>query len=148
MFSKGTNKLETFLGINSHFKGELTIKGTLRVDGSVDGTLDADCVILGESATVKGGISAKKVIIGGKVEGTVSGRELVEIKARGKVLGDVFARKLAVIEGGEFNGKIEMNEAKDNVLDLEIKGREAEKNEKAVAASPGRHLAAVTSADP
>ena len=147
MFSEGKNKLETFLGMNSNFKGELNVKGTLRIDGSVDGKLEADCVILSESATVKGAICAKKVIIGGKVEGTVSARELVEIKSRGKVLGDVFTRKLAVIEGGEFNGKVEMKEAKDNVLELEGKGREAEKNEKAAVASLGRHLAPVTSAD-
>ncbi len=128
MFSKGTNKLETFLGMNSNFKGELNVKGTLRVDGTVDGQLDADYVILSESAMVKGAIRAKKVIIGGKVDGTVSAQELVEIKSKGKVLGDVFTQRLAVIEGGEFNGKVEMKKEESKVIELEIKGREAEKH--------------------
>lgn len=147
MFSKGTKKLETFLGMNSNFKGELNVKGTLRIDGSVDGQLDADYAILSESAMVKGAIRAKKVIIGGKVEGTVSAQELVEIKSKGKVLGDVFTQKLAIIEGGEFNGKVEMKKMEGNVLELERKGREAEKNEKAVLTGLGKHLAPVTAAD-
>ena len=119
MTSKETNKLETFLGMNSNFKGELSVKGTLRVDGTVDGQLEADYVILTESAMVKGAIRAKKVMIGGKVDGTVSAQELVEIKSKGKVLGDVFTQKLAIIEGGEFNGKVEMKKAEGKVIELE-----------------------------
>ena len=71
MFAKETDKLESFLGMNSNLKGELNIKGTLRVDGKVDGQLDADHVVLSESAVVKGEIKAKKIIIGGKIDGTV-----------------------------------------------------------------------------
>ena len=50
MFSKETDKLESFLGTKSRFKGELNVQGTLRVDCAVEGQLDADHVILSESA--------------------------------------------------------------------------------------------------
>ncbi len=127
MFDKETDKLESFLGSNSNFKGELNVKGTLRVDGTVDGQLEADHVILSESAMVKGTIKAKKIIIGGKMEGNVSAQELVEIKSKGEVLGDIFTRKLTIIEGGEVNGKIEMKKEESNVIELGLKGREAGK---------------------
>jgi cytoskeletal protein CcmA (bactofilin family) len=117
MFSKGTTRLETFLGTDSAFKGELNVKGTLRIDGSVEGRLGGEFVILSESARVKGEIRAKKVIIGGKVEGTVSAHELVEIRSKGKVLGDISTVKLAILEGGEFNGRVEMKTAEDGVLE-------------------------------
>ena len=39
MFSKDPEKMESFLGANSNFKGELNVKGTLRVDGRVEGRL-------------------------------------------------------------------------------------------------------------
>ncbi len=125
MFDKETDKLESVLGNNSNFKGELNVKGTLRVDGTVDGQLEADQVILTESAMVKGTIKAKKIIIGGKIEGNVSAQELVEIKSKGEVLGDIFTPKLAVIEGGEVNGKIEMKKEEGKVVELEFKGWEA-----------------------
>lgn len=38
MLAKETDKLESLLGVNSNFKGELNIKGTLRVDGKVEPT--------------------------------------------------------------------------------------------------------------
>jgi cytoskeletal protein CcmA (bactofilin family) len=90
MFSNETDKLGSLLGMNSNLKGELKVKGTLRVDGTVEGQLDADYVILSETAEVKGEIKAKKIIIGGKIDGNVRAQELVEIKSKGKVLGDVF----------------------------------------------------------
>lgn len=132
MFSKETDKLETFLGMNSSFKGELNVRGTLRVDGTVEGQLDADYVILSDSAEVKGEIKAKKILIGGKMDGNVRAQELVEIKSKGKVLGDIFTQKLAIIEGGEFNGKVEMKKAEmkkeeSKVIELELKGREVGK---------------------
>ena len=67
MFSNETDKLGSLLGLNSNLKGDLKVKGTLRVDGVVEGQLDADYVILSETAEVKGEIKAKKIIIGGKI---------------------------------------------------------------------------------
>ncbi len=124
MFAKETDKLESIVGSNSNFKGELKVEGTLRVDGAVDGQLEADNVILGGSAVVKGTIKAKRIIIGGKMEGNVSAQELVEIRSKGKVLGDILTQRLAVIEGGEINGKIEMKKEEGKVVELEFKGRE------------------------
>ena len=127
MFDKETDKLESFLGKNSNFKGELNVQGTLRVDGRVEGQLDADYLILSESAVVKGEIKAKRLIVGGTVEGSIRAQELVEIKSKGRVLGDIFTRKLAIIEGGEVNGKIEMTKEESNVVELEPREREARK---------------------
>jgi cytoskeletal protein CcmA (bactofilin family) len=124
MFSKETDKLETILGMNSSFKGELSVRGTLRIDGNVEGQVDADCVILSESAEVKGEIKVKKIIIGGKTDGNVRAQELVEIKSKGKVLGDIFTPKLTIIEGAEFNGRVEMKKEESKVIGLEFKGRE------------------------
>ena len=124
MFSKETDKLETFLGMNSSLKGELNVRGTLRIDGTVEGQLDSDYVILSETGEVKGEIKAKKILIGGKMDGNVRAQELVEIKSKGKVLGDIFTPKLAIIEGAELNGKVEMKKEESKVIELELKARE------------------------
>jgi len=121
MFSKDTEKRESLIGANTDFQGELNVKGTLRVDGQVDGRLNAECVILSETAVVKGEITAKKIIVGGKVEGNLRAQEILEIRAKGKVLGDIFTNKLSVMQGGEFNGKIEMKIDESKVLDFQSK---------------------------
>ena len=124
MFEKETDKLESFLGKNSLFKGDLNVQGTLRIDGRVEGQLDADYLVLSESAVVKGEVKAKRLIVGGTVDGSVDAQELVEIKSKGRVLGDLFTRKLSVLEGGEVNGKIEMKKEENKVVELDLRGRE------------------------
>ena len=121
MFSKNTEKLESFVGAQSHFKGDIKSKGTLRIDGMVDGNLEADWVILGEKASMKGNVSARGVIVGGKIEGNVAAKEILEIKSKGKVTGDISAPKLTVSEGGIFEGRSTMNREDSKVVELPVK---------------------------
>ncbi len=124
MFSKNSAKLESLIGTRTDFQGEFTVKGTLRVDGRVDGRVNADCVVLSETGFIKGEVIAQKIIVGGKIEGNLRAQEIVEIKATGKILGEIFTNKISVTEGGEFNGKIEMKTEGNKLLDLESLTRE------------------------
>ncbi len=125
MFSKEEHKLNSLFGPQSEFKGELAVKGLLRVDGSVTGKIQADQLILSETAEVQGDLLAKKIIVGGRVKGNLKASELVEIQSKGRVEGDVCTDKLLVVEGGEFNGRIEMNEEAPKVMDFGTKFPEA-----------------------
>ena len=124
MFSKTDGKLESLIGTQSEFQGDLNIKGTVRVDGRVKGQVNAECVILSESGLIIGDINAARIVIGGKVEGNVRAREIVEIKSKGKVLGEIFTPKFSITEGGEFNGKIEMKMEEVKVVEFEPKTSE------------------------
>jgi len=124
MFAKDMEKLKSFLGTQSELQGELKIKGILRLDGAVSGKIEADQVIVSETAMIRGEILAKRIIVGGKVEGTLKASELLEIGKKGKVQGEIFARKLIVMEGGEFSGQIAMSSDKTNILDFESKSQE------------------------
>jgi cytoskeletal protein CcmA (bactofilin family) len=123
MFSKDNEQLESFIGSGTEFQGELNVKGTLRVEGKLDGKVNAAFVILGETGVIKGEVSAKKIIIGGKIEGNLRIQEIVEIKATGKVLGDIFTKKISITEGAKVNGKIEMEVDENRVIDLSKGGR-------------------------
>jgi len=122
MFSKNTEKLESFIGVNSVFKGDIEIKGTLRVDGMMEGNVTADWVILGEKASLKGDIKARGIIVGGKVEGNLIAGEIVEIKAKGQISGDVSTNKFTIVEGGIFDGRSSMQKDKAKVLEFQTKG--------------------------
>jgi cytoskeletal protein CcmA (bactofilin family) len=122
MFSKDTETLESFVGSNTQFKGEMNMKGTLRLDGAIEGCVNADKVILSEMALVKGDIAAQKIVIGGRVEGNLRAKELVEIQSKGKVIGEIFTDKLSVAEGAEINGNIKMKSKEPKILDFESQG--------------------------
>jgi cytoskeletal protein CcmA (bactofilin family) len=121
MFHKNKEKLESFIGINSNFKGDINTKGTLRIDGTMDGNASADWVVLGEKAFHKGDIMARGIIVGGKVEGNLKAKEIVEIKSRGQVSGDISTNKLSIVEGAVFNGKALMEKEESKIVEFQAK---------------------------
>jgi cytoskeletal protein CcmA (bactofilin family) len=122
MFTKSTDKLESLIGANSTFKGDINSKGTLRIDGNMTGNVDADWVIIGEKATLRGDISARGIVVGGKVEGNLRSKEIVEIKTKGQVVGDIAAAKLTILEGGLFEGRSMMNKSDSKIVELQQRG--------------------------
>ena len=124
MFSRDNEQMESFIGSGTEFQGRLNVKGTLRVDGQFDGQLNAACVILGETGVIKGEISAKKIIIGGRVEGNLRVQEMVEIKATGKFWGEISTKKISITEGAKVNGKIETEMDENRVIEFGPKGGE------------------------
>jgi len=108
MFNRNTEKLESFIGTNSSFKGNVDSKGTLRVDGVVEGNISADWVVIGEKAHIIGDIMARGIVIGGKIDGNVKAKEIVEVKNKGHITGEIMSKKLVVAEGGIFEGRSTM----------------------------------------
>ena len=121
MFHRNKEKLESFVGVNSNFKGDMDTKGTLRIDGTMDGNVTADWVILGEKAFLKGNITARGIIIGGKVEGNLKAKEIIEVKSKGQVSGDISTTKLSIVEGAVFNGKAFMEKEESKIVEFQAK---------------------------
>lgn len=120
MFSKDNEKLESFIGTSSHFKGDITTKGTLRIDGSVVGNVDADWLILGEKAHLKGDIKAKGIIVGGCIEGNIKADEIIEIKSKGQIIGELITSKLSMAEGAIFDGRSSMHKKDSSKQQTEV----------------------------
>ena len=121
MFHRNSEKLESFIGTGSTFKGNIETKGTLRIDGQMEGHIQADWVILGEKSSVKGDVTARGIIIGGRIEGNLNAKEIAEIKSKGQVLGDIRAPKMAMAEGAVFDGRSSMARQEDNILEFQSK---------------------------
>ncbi len=121
MFHRNAEKLESIIGAGSLFKGNIETKGTLRIDGQMEGHVQADWVILGEKSSVKGDVTARGIIIGGRIEGNVHAKEIAEIKAKGQVWGEIQAPKMAMAEGAIFDGRSSMARIEDNILEFQSK---------------------------
>ena len=107
MFSRGA-KLDSFIGSNTHFKGDLSAKGALKIDGSIDGHVKADWIIVGEKGCIKGDVTANCITVGGYIEGGITAQGLVDIRATGRVRGDVQTDKFVIQDGGIVDGKVTM----------------------------------------
>jgi len=90
-------------------RGDVVGKEDLFVDGQVDGKLDlgTGSVTVGPNAKIKADISAREVIIRGRVDGKVSGKERVQLWNTAHVEGEVQTERLAIEDGALFRGKVE-----------------------------------------
>jgi len=107
-----SGEVNAYLGKGSKVAGKLTFEGTVRVDGQVEGEVAAqDTLIVGETAIVNAQILGSTIIIKGKVTGDITARKRVEIKAPGKLFGNVTTRCLIIQEGVIFEGHCSMGGA-------------------------------------
>jgi cytoskeletal protein CcmA (bactofilin family) len=90
-------------------KGEVTGSEDLFVDGQVDGKLNLTngSLTIGPNGNVKADVTAREVIVRGKIEGKVSGRDKVQLWSTGQVTGEVTTDRLAIEDGAMLRGKVE-----------------------------------------
>jgi len=122
MFTKNTEKLEALIGVNSNFRGDIDTKGTLRIDGALVGNANADWIILGEKSSIKGDLTSRGIVVGGRIEGNLRAKEIVEIKSKGQVFGDIHTGKLTIVEGGLFDGRSNMKKEESKIVEFQAKG--------------------------
>ena len=91
-------------------KGELSGSEDLYVDGHVEGTIElrSNSLTVGPNGNVKAQVSAKGVVIQGKLEGTINATERVELRQSAVVSADISTQRIAVEEGAFFKGKIDV----------------------------------------
>jgi cytoskeletal protein CcmA (bactofilin family) len=80
-------------------------RGTLQVEGKVEGDVVGNEVIIGEKGHVTGVVSGQSVIVHGAVAGTVKGVNVV-LSSSAKVDGDVLHHQLSVEQGAHLDGRV------------------------------------------
>ena len=116
--ASGENAI-SIIGPGMSIRGDLATDGTVRVEGSIQGTIRAGkAVVLGKDAEVIGDIITQDAVIGGRVRGTVVAESRLELQSTCVVEGEVRSRAehLQLDEGARFNGQIQMIEASDGPI--------------------------------
>ena len=105
------SRVTSILGEGTSWKGEITGKGGIRVEGLFEGKIDLDgLIIVSRTGRVESElIKADTVIVSGSVRSDIEASR-VEIRSTGKVWGDVKAVRFTTEEGAYLRGKIQMEE--------------------------------------
>ncbi len=100
-------------------KGEITGSEDLFIDGPVEGKLNLgnSSVTIGPNGTVKADISAREVVVRGRVEGKIAGKERVQLWSTGQVSGEISTQRLAIEDGAVLRGKVETGRPLDKSED-------------------------------
>ena len=94
-------------------KGEISGTESLYIDGKVEGaiSLPGNRVTIGRNGTVGANVTAREVVVMGKVRGNVSASDRVDIRAEGALSGDVSAARISIEDGAFFKGGIDIRKA-------------------------------------
>jgi cytoskeletal protein CcmA (bactofilin family) len=91
------------------FEGQLRTTRGVRVLGTVRGGIESSQYVhIEENAHVEADITAEEVVIAGEYSGKLTCRQRVEIRATGRVTGQIDTQKLLLHEGGYFDGEMRM----------------------------------------
>jgi len=111
-----TAKNLSCLGASLEIKGQISGDEDLQVEGKVTGpvSLGGQKLTVGRTGTLNSEISAREIVVYGKVTGNLRARDRVEIKKDGSVIGDITTARISVEDGAYFKGRIEIERAKQS----------------------------------
>ncbi len=111
------------IGKSLVIKGEVTGSESLYIDGRVEGSinLSGNRVTVGRNGVVSANISAREIVVLGKVKGNLTASDRVDIRSDGSLTGDVVAARISIEDGAFFKGGIDIRKAGQKVNGEEVK---------------------------
>jgi cytoskeletal protein CcmA (bactofilin family) len=102
---------QAVIGATVVIKGDLTGEEDLLIEGRLEGKVESrrHKVTVGRNGRIKGDIYAKTITIEGTVEGNLYGEEQLVVRQSGNVRGNIVAPRVALEDGSNFKGSIDMS---------------------------------------
>ena len=110
------------IGQSVVIKGELSCGEDLYIDGQVEGTIDpkGNRLTIGPNGRVKANVTARVVVVQGKLEGNIQASDRVDLKQSAVVMGDIATHRISIDDGAYFKGSL--NIQKESAPTKEVLG--------------------------
>ena len=133
--SASPDSVISIIGPGMTIVGDCQTDGTVRVEGSVEGSVKAGkAVVVGKQGVVTGDIITQDAVISGRVEGTVTAASRLELQATCRIDGEVQTRRMQLEEGAVLNGNVVMGPDAVKKADLETASSESSNARRSEAA--------------
>lgn len=112
MFTRKTKStIDSLIGMSTSITGDVGFKGGLRIDGAINGNINAESgqpsvLVISEHAKVVGEVRAAHLIVNGEIIGDVHSTELLELQPKARITGNVFYKALEMHGGALVSGKL------------------------------------------
>jgi cytoskeletal protein CcmA (bactofilin family) len=100
------------IGKSVQIRGELTGSEDLYLDGEIEGKVDLrdHTLIIGPNGKIKANVTARDLVVHGKVEGNVTASGRVELRKSSTLIGDVSTERIVIEDGAFFKGAIDIKQ--------------------------------------
>lgn len=129
--SKPQNRIDSLIGVGTKIVGNIQFSGGLRIDGEVEGNVEASpdkpsTLVLSEHARVKGEVKVTHLVVNGAITGPVRVGEYLELQSQARVTGDVHYKTLEIQLGAIVEGRlIHLAEAAEKVVAFKLSSAES-----------------------
>ncbi|MCP4726065.1 MAG: polymer-forming cytoskeletal protein [bacterium] len=114
--------INTVVGTGIYVEGNLTVHGSIQVEGTLKGNLMVTgLLIVPKEGVVEGNITVKEAVIDGTVNGNLTATHNVILNTGATLNGDLYTGKVTLSEGSKFNGKCTMIKRKELIIDPKTK---------------------------
>ena len=123
------------IGRSLVIKGEISGSESLYIDGKVEGsiTLTDSRVTIGRNGSVAANISAREVVILGKVHGNIQVSDRLDIRSEGSLTGDVITQRISVEDGAILKGSVQVRASEQKHAQGQVKSAITEQPKAAAA---------------
>jgi cytoskeletal protein CcmA (bactofilin family) len=98
------------IGRSLVIKGEVKGDESIYIDGQIEGTINFTDhrVTIGRNGKVNANIIAREVVVMGSVEGNLQCSDRVDIRAEGRLTGDITTQRISVEDGAVLKGSVQI----------------------------------------
>jgi cytoskeletal protein CcmA (bactofilin family) len=99
--------------------GDIKSKGDIRVDGSLNGSIETEGkVVVGKGGVVEGDVICKDADVAGVIKAKITVSQLLSLKSSAKLNGDIVTNKLSIEPGATFTGSCSMGAVIKDIKDV------------------------------
>jgi cytoskeletal protein CcmA (bactofilin family) len=100
----------THIGASVTFDGDLTSEEDLTIEGHLTGNIHVReaTLVVAQAASLEASVRAERVVVHGKVQGSISAGQRIELSPTSVVIGDLSAIQVVIIDGAQFSGRVDM----------------------------------------
>jgi cytoskeletal protein CcmA (bactofilin family) len=112
MFNKNKQPpIKSLIADGTEIQGNLSFSDGLRVDGTIVGNVMAaeavtSILVISDSASITGAITADHIIINGTVKGPIHARRMLELQPKARIEGDIEYAALEMHQGALIAGQL------------------------------------------
>jgi len=112
-WSDGSGSIETSvcssISLGSVIKGIVSFRGNTKLNCKLEGDLTCDAnLVVGRDSKIRANIRSLNVEVYGQVVGDINAENLIELHPGARVTGDIKAKRVAMHDGVNFDGKCHM----------------------------------------
>ena len=117
-----TEGVDSIIGENAKFRGELTTTGSVNINGDFEGKVEANGdALISRGSKVVGDVKAGNIVVSGQVDGNIIASYALEITESGHVNGDLQGGKIIIEEGSSYCGKVKVASSPQELKKLKDK---------------------------